>query len=257
MGSDAHYPEEAPDPPRCGSTGSGIDAYAVTNAEFAAFVAATGYVTVAERPLDPADYPGAPGREPRAGLAGVHAHARPGRPAPPEPVVDVDARGRRWRHPEGPAQHDRRPRSTIRSSTSPTRTPPPTRPGPGRALPTEAEWEYAARGGLDGAEFTWGDESSARRGAILANRWDGPDFPWRSTGESGLTGTAPVGSFPPNGFGLHDMAGNVWEWTDDWYTERPPGRRRQGLLRAREPSGRRPSTPASTPPSRSSASPAR
>jgi formylglycine-generating enzyme required for sulfatase activity len=91
----------------------------------------------------------------------------------------------------------------------------------GADLPTEAEWEYAARGGLEGAEFTWGDEKRPG-GAILANTWDGPDFPWRSTREDGYERTSPVGSFPPNGFGLYDMAGNVWEWTDDWYTSSHP-----------------------------------
>jgi sulfatase modifying factor 1 len=93
----------------------------------------------------------------------------------------------------------------------------------GACLPTEAEWEYAARGGLEGARYTWGDEVRPA-GRIMANTWDGPDFPWRSTRESGWTRTSPVGSFPANGFGLLDMAGNVWEWTDDFFSDPPPVR---------------------------------
>ena len=214
MGSDAHYPEEAPTH-RVRVDGFGIDRFAVTNAGYGAFIAATGYVTVAERPLAPEDYPGAPEENLVPGSLVFTPTSGP-----------VDLRhlsqwwtwtpGASWRHPEGPTStiDDRADHPVVHVAHEDAAA---YAAWAGATLPTEAEWEYAARGGLEGAEFTWGDDRKPG-GRILANRWDGPDFPWRSTGESGFTGTAPVGSFPPNGFDLHDMAGNVWEWTDDWYT---------------------------------------
>ncbi len=218
MGSDAHYPEEAPTH-RVRVDGFGIDRFAVTNADYGAFIDATGYVTVAERPLAPEDYPGAPEENLVPGSLVFMPTSGP-----------VDLRhlsqwwtwtpGASWRHPEGPRStiDDRATHPVVHVAHEDAAA---FAAWVGAALPTEAEWEYAARGGLEGAEFTWGDEPTPG-GRILANRWDGPDFPWRSTGESGFTGTAPVGSFPPNAFDLYDMAGNVWEWTEDWYTGAHP-----------------------------------
>jgi formylglycine-generating enzyme len=216
MGSDDHYPEEAP-AHRVRVGGFGIDPVAVTNRRFAEFVAATGYVTVVERPLDPAQFPGAPPENlvpgsmvftPTRGPVNLRHLSQWWRWVP----------GASWRHPEGvragidarldhPVVHIAHEDAAAYAAWV------------GATLPTEAQWEYAARGGLEEAAFTWGDEPRPG-GRIMANTWDGPDFPWRSTGESGWLRTAPVGSFPPNGYGLFDMAGNVWEWTDDWWTSR-------------------------------------
>ncbi len=215
MGSDRHDPEEAP------AQLVEVDAFAisatvVTNAEYQAFVDATGYVTVAERPLDPADYPGAPAE-----------NLQPGSMVFTPTPGPVDLRhlsqwwrwvpGARWSAPEGPGSgiDDRPDHPVVHVAWEDAEA---YATWVGGRLPTEAEWEFAARGGLDGAEFTWGDEARPG-GALMANVWDGPDFPWRSSGESGWSRTSPVGWFPPNGFGLFDMAGNVWEWTDDWWTE--------------------------------------
>jgi formylglycine-generating enzyme required for sulfatase activity len=233
MGSDVHYPEEAP-AHRVRVAGFSVDACAVTNAQFADFVDATGYVTVAERPLDPADFPDLPPER----LAPGSMVFRPTR-------GPVDLRhlsqwwrwtpGASWSHPLGPASsvdrlldhpvvHVAHEDATAYAAWA------------GASLPTEAEWEYAARGGLEGAAFTWGDEPRPG-GALMANTWDGPDFPWRVTGESGYLRTAPVGSFPPNGYGLFDMAGNVWEWTQDWWTERHPARQPDACCAPADPRG--------------------
>ncbi|WP_276320636.1 formylglycine-generating enzyme family protein [Phytoactinopolyspora endophytica] len=218
MGSNHHYPEESP-AHRVRVDSFGIDRYQVTNRQFADFVRATGYVTVAERPLDPADFPGAP---PQNLVPGSLVFT-------PTPGA-VDLRhlsqwwtwmpGACWSRPEGPgtglADRDDHPVVHIAHEDAATYA-----AWAGARLPTEAEWEFAARGGLDGAAFTWGDQARPD-GRIMANTWDGPDFPWRSTGESGWLRTAPVGTFPANGFGLFDMAGNAWEWTDDWWTSKHP-----------------------------------
>jgi formylglycine-generating enzyme len=210
MGSDAHYPDEAPSR-HVTVDGFWIDPFQVTNRRYAAFVEATGYLTVAERPLDPADFPGAP---PENLVPGSLVFQRTRGP--------VDLRhinqwwtwtpGASWRAPEGPgsglAGCQEHPVVHVAYEDAVAYA-----EWAGGALPTEAQWELAARGGLDGAAYTWGDAPEPE-GARLANYWHG-DFPWRP--EPGYGTTAPVGSFEPNGFGLHDMAGNVWEWTADWY----------------------------------------
>ncbi len=218
MGSDQHYPEEGP-AHRVRVDPFAIDRYEVTNAQFRAFVDDTGYVTVAERPLDPADFPGAP-------VENLVPGSMVFTPTP----GPVDLRhlsqwwtwtpGASWRSPEGPGStiEDRLDHPVVHVAHEDAAA---YAAWTGGRLPTEAEWEFAARSGLDQTTFTWGDEARPA-GRIMANTWDGPDFPWRSTGESGFARTAPVGSFPPNGFGLYDMAGNVWEWTDDWWTSRHP-----------------------------------
>jgi formylglycine-generating enzyme len=213
MGSDEHYPEESP-VHRVRVDPFAIDRCEVTNARFAEFIAATGYVTVAERPLDPADFPGAPPENLVPGSLVFTPTAGP-----------VDLRhlsqwwawtpGACWHAPEGPGSsvEDRSEHPVVHVAHEDAAA---YAAWAGARLPSEAEWEFAARGGLERAVYTWGD-TARPDGRIMANTWDGPDFPWRSTGESGFLRTAPVGSFPPNGFGLYDMAGNVWEWTDDWW----------------------------------------
>ena len=120
----------------------------------------------------------------------------------------------------------------------------------GKELPTEAEWEFAARGGLEGAEFAWGDELTPG-GTHLANTWQGP-FPWRNFAADGFAGTCPVRSFPPNGYGLFEVCGNVWEWTTDWLG-RGPRARRSGQARLLRPG--RPARPGDGGELRSRASP--
>ncbi|MFN0116416.1 MAG: formylglycine-generating enzyme family protein [Paracoccaceae bacterium] len=212
MGSDLHYVEERPaHRVRVGSFW--MDETTVTNAQFARFVGATGYVTVAERPLDPTMYPGAPKENLQPGALVFQMTEGP--------VDTSDYRnwwrwtpGASWRHPEGPgstiAGREDHPvvQVAFEDANAFARW-------AGKELPSEAEWEFAARGGLDGKEFIWGDEL-APDGVHQANTWQGP-FPWRNFSADGFEGTAPVGSYPANGYGLYDMAGNVWQWTTDWF----------------------------------------
>ena len=211
MGSDGHYAEEAPARPVAVSAAFWIDRAPVTNRRFAAFTRATGHVTVAERAPDPADFPDAPPENLRAGSL-----VFTGTPGPVD-LRHIDqwwtwTPGASWRHPEGPgsALTGRMDHPVVHVAYEDAVA---YAAWAGGRLPTEAEWELAARGGLVGATYVWGDEPEAP-GERRANYWHG-DFPWRAA--RGYGTTTPVGSFPANGFGLHDMAGNVWEWTDDWY----------------------------------------
>jgi len=212
MGSDDFYPEERP-VRRVAVDGFWIDDHPVTVAEFRRFVAATGYVTVAERPLDPAQYPGAdpallsPGSLvffPTSGPADLRDVSQWWRYTP----------GADWRHPAGPGSTlhglERHPVTHVTAEDADAYA-----AWAGKEVPTEAEWEFAARGGLPGAVFTWGDDP-APKGRIMANTWHG-EFPWQNLKPPGKRGTTPVKSFPPNGYGLYDMAGNVWEWTSDYF----------------------------------------
>ena len=199
-----------------------MERHPVTNAQFAEFVADTGWVTIAERPLDLDDYPGV---APEDLVPGALVFT------PTTGPVDLrDWRqwwrwvpGASWREPSGPGSttsgrgehpvvHVAYPDAAAYATWA------------GRRLPTEAEWEWAARGGLVGARFAWGDDPHPD-GRLMADTWQGA-FPYRNTGASGWVGTAPVGTFPANGYGLVDMIGNVWEWTADYWTHRHvvPGR---------------------------------
>lgn len=215
MGSDAHYPEEAPAHP-VQVDGFFIDRTPVTNRDFAEFVAATGHVTLAEQIPSAADYPDA---DPRLLIGGSLVFV----PA----MAPGDRRdwtrwwqfvaGASWRHPRGPDSDlkglDDHPVVHVCHADAAAYA-----RWRGKALPTEAEWEFAARGGLDGKAFAWGDEL-APGGVHLANTWQG-EFPYENLALDGYAGTSPVTAFSPNGYGLFDMIGNVWEWTDDWFRPR-------------------------------------
>lgn len=215
MGSDRHYPEEAP-AHRVTVDAFWIDRTPVTNRQFRKFVEATGYVTFAEIAPDPKDYPGALPQMLKAGSLVF---------SPPSHPVDLRNWGSWWTFEFG--ANWRRPYG--RNSTNRGRDDHPVvhiayrdaqayAAWVGKELPTEAEWEYAARGGLDGAEFAWGDELTPG-GRHMANTWQGA-FPQENLAIDGYKRTSPVEAFPPNGYGLFDMIGNVWEWTADWFASR-------------------------------------
>ncbi len=217
MGSNDFYPEERP-LHHVSVDAFWIDKYAVTVADFRRFVRDTGYVTLAERPLDPQLYPDA---DPELLVPGSLVFRKT--------LGPVDLRdfrnwwtyvpGASWQHPEGAqsnfAGREHHPVTHVAFEDAASYA-----QWAGKELPTEAEWEFAARGGLEGAVFTWGNEF-APRGKMMANTWQG-EFPWQNLAQDGYEGTSPVGSFRANGYGLHDMAGNVWEWTSDFFTPRHP-----------------------------------
>ncbi len=220
MGCERFYPEERP-VREVTVDGFWIDRHPVTVAEFRRFVKDTGHVTWAEVPPRPEDYPGAPAEllvpgsllfNKTAGPVDLHDYRNWWRWRP----------GADWRHPEGPGStvggREHHPVTHVAYSDAVAYA-----DWAGKSLPTEVEWEYAARGGLDGATYTWGEEF-APKGRMMANTWQG-EFPWQNLRTDGYEGTSPVGRFPENGYGLYDMAGNVWEWTvDDWVQPRASGR---------------------------------
>ena len=212
MGSDDHYPEERP-VHEVAVGGFWMDPFPVTNALFRRFVQETGQVTFAELLPDPAQYPGALAEMIYAGSLVF---------VPPDGPVDLRdfgnwwtfMRGADWRHPQGPDTslkgRERHPVVHVSYGDAEAYA-----KWADKQLPTEAEWEFAARGGHEGAEYAWGDEFTPG-GRMMANTWQG-QFPWQNLGTDGYRGTSPVDAFPPNGYGLYDMIGNVWEWSTDWY----------------------------------------
>jgi sulfatase modifying factor 1 len=212
MGDERFYPEERP--AREATVGGfWIDESPVTVAEFRRFVKETGHVTAAERRPDPDDYPDADPALLRPGSLVFRGTRGP---------VDLsDARnwweyvpGANWKRPEGPGSdtYTRARHPVVHMAPEDAQA---YAAWVGKALPTEAEWEYAARGGLERAVFAWGDEL-APGGRMMANSWQG-EFPWQNLMTDGWLGTSPVATYPPNGFGLFDMTGNVWEWTSDTF----------------------------------------
>ncbi len=212
MGSSDFYPDEGP-VKNVEVEGFWIDRYEVSNAQFARFVDETGYITVAEQQLNPADYPDIP---PDQLIPGSVVFIMPTRFSEGGSLTDWwrFIPGTNWREPLGPGSSiegkENYPVVHVAYDDALAYA-----EWAGRELPTEAQWEYAARGGLENKTFAWGDEFRPDD-KWRANTWQGM-FPAFNEGEDGHLATAPVGCYPANGYGLHDMTGNVWEWVDDWY----------------------------------------
>ena len=218
MGDERFYPEERPIR-RVEVDGFWMDERPVTAGEFRRFVRSTGYMTVAERPLDPAQYPDA---DAELLVPGSLVFRKT-----PGPVSLDDFRnwweyvpGAHWKRPGGPGTtingRDRHPVVQVAYEDAEAYS-----AWAGKQLPSEAEWEFAARGGLERAVFSWGDEHFPN-GRAMANTWQG-EFPWQNLKLDGFEGTSPVGGFPPNGYGLFDMCGNVWEWTSERFAGESSG----------------------------------
>ena len=212
IGSNHFYPEERP-ARRVEVSGFWVDRMPVTNRAFSKFVDETGYITLAERPLNPADYPGADPAQLQPGALVFHQ---------PQGRVDPQNWHHWWRYVQG--AHWRKPDGLTDALSALLDHPVVSisyedaeayAKWAQKSLPTEMEWEYAARGGLQDADYAWGNVFIPS-GQHMANTWQGA-FPYENLAEDGYPRTSPVGVFPPNGFGLYDMIGNVWEWTCDWY----------------------------------------
>jgi sulfatase modifying factor 1 len=232
MGSEKHYPEEGPTRP-VSVDGFWMDETPVTNQQFARFVAEARYITFAERPPNPRDYPNILPEMIRAGSAVFNRPVQKGTPGDLTQWWSF-CFGACWRRPLGPGSGikgleyhpvvhvvDEDAKAYARWA--------------GKSLPTEAEWEYAARGGLEGQDYAWGNEL-APGGLMLANYWQG-EFPTHNLMLDGFERTSPVRSFQPNGFGLYDMIGNVWEWTEDWYSDRHPHKQSNHCCSLKNPRG--------------------
>lgn len=214
MGSNRHYPEEAP--AHLVTVDSFlIDRCAITNADFACFVAATAYVTLAERVPRAEDYPGA---VPELLVPGSVVFQKPKQRVGTNDIYNWWAyvAGANWRHPAGPQSSieglENHPVVHVAFEDAEAYA-----AWAGKSLPTEAEWEFAARGGIDSAEYAWGNDLMPA-GRSMANIWYG-EFPYERLSPHGHIGTVPVCSYPPNDYGLYDMVGNCWEWTSDWYQD--------------------------------------